>query len=317
MSFDINQKITQLKEQIGSKSVLCALSGGVDSTVTATLVGKAVGQQLTCVLVDTGLMRLHECDETEAVFKNELGIKLIRVNAEERFLGKLAGVTDPEQKRKIIGEEFIRVFEEEAKKIGHVDFLAQGTIYPDIVESGKEGTNGGRTIKSHHNVGGLPDVIDFEGLVEPLRDLYKNEVRELGEALGLPEKLVWRQPFPGPGLAIRCLGEVTKEKLDLLREADAIFRAEIASAGLDRSINQYFAIMTDMKSVGARSGERTYDHVIVLRGVTTTDFMEADWAKIPHEVLAKVSQRIVTEVAHINRVAYDITQKPPATIEWE
>ena len=293
--------------------MLLALSGGVDSSVVAKLLSKAIGNQLTCIFVDHGLMRKNEGDEIEAVFGNG-DINFVRVNAEERFLGKLAGVSEPERKRKIIGEEFIRVFEEEAKKIGKVDFLAQGTIYADVVESG---SGDAAVIKSHHNVGGLPDYVDFKEIIEPLRLLFKDEVRALGRELGLPDYLVNRQPFPGPGLAIRVIGEVTKEKLDVLREADFIFRDEIAKAGLDKSIHQYFAVLTNMRSVGVMGDFRTYDYTLALRGVTTSDFMTADWARIPYEVLDKVSVRIVNEVDHINRICYDITSKPPATIEWE
>ena len=275
---------------------------------------KAIGSQLTCVFVDNGLMRKNEGDEVEAAFKGVFDANFVRANAQERFLGKLKGVKEPERKRKIIGEEFIRVFEEEAKKIGKVDFLVQGTIYPDVIESG---LGDSAVIKSHHNVGGLPSVVDFKELIEPLRMLFKDEVRQMGKELGLPDYLVYRQPFPGPGLGIRVIGEVTEDKLAILREADAIFREEIANAGLDRSINQYFAVITDMRSVGVMGDERTYDYTLALRGVTTSDFMTADWARIPYEVLDKVSIRIVNEVKHINRICYDITSKPPATIEWE
>nr|PZM88415.1 MAG: GMP synthase (glutamine-hydrolyzing) [[Clostridium] cellulosi] len=305
--------IEDLRKRIGNGKVLLALSGGVDSSVTAALLSKAVGKNLTCIFVDHGLMRKNEGDEIEAVFGNR-GINFIRVNAEKRFLEKLSGVTEPERKRKIIGEEFIRVFEEEASKIGEVDFLAQGTIYPDVIESG---TGKAAVIKSHHNVGGLPDSVRFKEIIEPLRLLFKDEVRALGTELGLPDNLVWRQPFPGPGLAIRIIGDVTKEKLEILRDADAIFREEIANAGLMRDINQYFAVLTDMRSVGVMGDGRTYDYTLALRGVVTTDFMTADWARIPYDLLAKVSDRIVNEVRHINRVVYDITSKPPATIEWE
>jgi len=305
--------IRQAKEQIGDGKVLLALSGGVDSSVVAALLSKAVGGQLTCIFVDHGLMRKHEGDEVEAAFRG-WDINFIRVNAEQRFLAKLAGVSDPETKRKIIGEEFIRVFEEEAKKIGAVDYLAQGTIYPDIIESG---TKDAAVIKSHHNVGGLPDFVDFKEIVEPLRLLFKDEVRAVGTALGLPEYLVWRQPFPGPGLGIRVIGDITKEKLDTLRDADFIFRDELVKAGLDRQVNQYFAVLTNMRSVGVMGDERTYDYTLALRGVTTTDFMTADWARIPYEVLERASNRIINEVRGINRIVYDITSKPPATIEWE
>ena len=308
-----NTAINQVREKVGDGKVLLALSGGVDSSVVAKLLSKAIGNQLTCIFVDHGLMRKNEGDEIEAVFGNG-DINFVRVNAEERFLGKLAGVSEPEKKRKIIGEEFIRVFEEEAKKIGKVDFLAQGTIYADVVESG---SGDAAVIKSHHNVGGLPDYVDFKEIIEPLRLLFKDEVRALGRELGLPDYLVNRQPFPGPGLAIRVIGEVTKEKLNVLREADFIFRDEIAKAGLDKSIHQYFAVLTNMRSVGVMGDFRTYDYTLALRGVTTSDFMPADWARIPYEVLDKVSVRIDNEVDHINRICYDITSKPPATIEWE
>lgn len=306
--------IAALKEKIGDKKVLCALSGGVDSSVAAVLIHKAVGKQLTCIFVDNGLLRKNEGDEVEAVFREKFDINMVRSNAQERFLGKLAGVTAPEKKRKIIGEEFIRVFEAEAKKIGTVDFLVQGTIYPDVIESGAGDAS---VIKSHHNVGGLPEHVDFKEIIEPLRNLFKDEVRQLGIELGIPENLVWRQPFPGPGLAVRVIGEITEYKLDILREADAIFREEIARAGLDRDINQYFAVITDMKSVGVMGDGRTYDYTLALRAVTTTDFMTADWAKIPYDVLETCSNRIVNEVKHVNRIVYDITSKPPATIEWE
>lgn len=305
--------IEEIRKTVGDGKVLLALSGGVDSSVAAGLISKAIGEQLTCIFVDHGLMRKNEGDEVEAAFKDS-GMHFIRVDAEDRFLGRLAGVDDPETKRKIIGEEFIRVFEDEGRKIGSVDFLAQGTIYPDVIESG---AGDAAVIKSHHNVGGLPAVVDFKGLIEPLRDLFKDEVRELGAELGLPTYLVWRQPFPGPGLAIRVMGEITKEKLDILRDADAIFREEIANAGLDRSINQYFAVLTSTRTVGVMGDFRTYDYTLALRGVTTTDFMTADWARIPYDVLDKISVRIVNEVDHINRIVYDITSKPPSTIEWE
>jgi len=314
MSSFIQQSITNIKERVGNKSLLCALSGGVDSSVAAVLVQKAVGNQLTCIFVDHGLLRKYEGDQVEEVFKKQFNINLIRVNAQERFLNKLKGVTDPEKKRRIIGEEFIRVFEEEANKIGQVDYLVQGTIYPDVIESG---LGNSAVIKSHHNVGGLPKNISFKEIIEPLRDLFKDEVRMVGKELGLPDEIVSRQPFPGPGLAVRVIGEVTKEKLDILRDADYIFTQEIRKAGLSGEINQYFAILTGMKSVGVMGDERTYDYTIALRAVTTTDFMTADWARIPYDVLARVSSRIVNEVRGVNRVVYDITTKPPATIEWE
>ncbi|TJX14539.1 glutamine-hydrolyzing GMP synthase [Tissierella creatinini] len=314
MSKYIDAQVEEIRKTVGDGKALCALSGGVDSSVVAALMSKAIGSQLTCVFVDTGLMRKNEGDEVEAAFSKNFDSHFIRVNAQERFLGKLKGLTDPEDKRKAIGEEFIRVFEDEAKKIGKVDFLVQGTIYPDIIESG---LGDSAVIKSHHNVGGLPSVVDFKELIEPLRLLFKDEVRALGKELNLPDYLVWRQPFPGPGLGIRVIGEVTEEKLNILRDADYIFREEIALAGLDREINQYFAVITDMRSVGVMGDERTYDYTLALRGVTTTDFMTADWARIPYEVLDKASRRIVNEVKHINRIVYDITSKPPATIEWE
>ena len=305
--------IRQLREKIGDGRVLLALSGGVDSSVAAALLAEAVGPQLTCVFVDHGLMRLNEGDEVEAAFAKR-DIQFVRANAEGRFLSKLAGITEPEAKRKIIGGEFIRVFETEAKKIGKVDYLAQGTIYPDVIESG---AGNAAVIKSHHNVGGLPDYVDFKEIVEPLRLLFKDEVRALGRELGLPEYLVSRQPFPGPGLAIRVIGEVTKEKLDILRRADFLFRSEIAQAGLSEHMSQYFAVLTNMRSVGVMGDGRSYDYALALRSVTTSDFMTADWTRIPYDVLDRISVRLVNEVPHINRVLYDITSKPPATIEYE
>ena len=314
MNSFVDETVKALKEKIGDKKALCALSGGVDSSVAAALVNKAIGKNLTCIFVDHGLLRKNEAEEVEEVFTKNFDVNFIKVDAKERFLTKLAGVADPEKKRKIIGEEFIRVFEEEAKKIGSVDYLVQGTIYPDVIESG---VGVGAKIKSHHNVGGLPDYVDFKEIVEPLRDLFKDEVRQAGLELGLPEFLVYRQPFPGPGLAIRVIGDITEDKLTILKDADYIFREEIANAKLDRSINQYFAVLTNLKSVGVMGDERTYDYTIALRAVTTSDFMTAEWSKIPYEILEKVSSRIVNEVKHVNRVVYDITGKPPATIEWE
>lgn len=310
----VNDQVAMLKEKLNGKKVLLALSGGVDSSVCAALLQKACPEGLICVFVDHGLLRKGEREEVEKVFKEQFKINLITADASNRFLKKLKNKTDPEKKRKIIGKEFIKVFEKEAKKIGKVDFLAQGTIYPDVVESG---IGKSQVIKSHHNVGGLPSVVDFEEIIEPLRDLYKDEVRKVGFELGLPENIVMRQPFPGPGLAIRVLGNITKEKLDLLRDVDFIFREEIAKAGLDKEIWQYFAVLTNMRSVGVMGDERTYDYTVALRGVSSVDAMTADWFKIPYEVLDKCSNRIVNECKHINRVVYDITSKPPSTIEWE
>ena len=305
--------INSIREKVGDGKILLALSGGVDSSVVAALLSKAVGNQLTCIFVDHGFMRKNEGDEIMEAFKN-WDINLIRVNAKDRFMARLNGVSDPETKRKIIGEEFIRVFEAEAKKIGKVDFLAQGTIYPDIIESG---AGDAAVIKSHHNVGGLPDYVDFKEIIEPLRLLFKDETRKLGLELGLSDTLVWRQPFPGPGLAIRIIGEITDEKLTILQNADYIFREEIAKAHMDRDIHQYFAVLTSMRSVGVMGDGRTYDYTLALRGVTTSDFMTADFARIPYEILENISCRIINEVNSINRIVYDITTKPPATIEWE
>lgn len=312
----VETSIQQIREKVGNGKVLCALSGGVDSSVAAVILSKAVGKQLTCVFVDHGLLRKNEGDEVEAVFgpNGAYDLNFIRVNAQERFYEKLAGVTEPEQKRKIIGEEFIRVFEEEAKKIGAVDYLVQGTIYPDVVESG---LGKSATIKSHHNVGGLPDCVDFKEIIEPLRMLFKDEVRRAGLELGIPENLVFRQPFPGPGLGIRIVGEVTADKVRIVQDADYIYREEIAKAGLDKGLGQYFAALTNMRSVGVMGDFRTYDYAVALRAVNTTDFMTADCSEIPFEVLQKVMNRIINEVKGVNRVLYDLTSKPPGTIEFE
>ncbi len=315
MASYVDEAVAECRAKIGNGRVLLALSGGVDSSVAAALLQRAVGDQLTCIFVDHGLLRKDEGDQVEEVMTRQFHVDVRRVNAQDRFLQKLSGVTEPERKRKIIGEEFIRVFEAEAKKIGKVEFLAQGTIYPDVVESGLGGES--TVIKSHHNVGGLPDYVDFEDIIEPLRRLFKDEVRQLGLELGLPEALVWRQPFPGPGLGIRIIGEVTEEKLAILREADAIFREEMAAAGLDRTASQYFAALTNMRSVGVMGDERTYDYAVALRSVQTQDFMTATWTRLPWELLDKVSGRIVGEVPHVNRVLYDVTSKPPATVELE
>ncbi len=313
----VEESVKAIREKVGDGKVLLALSGGVDSSVAAGLLSRAIGKQLTCVFVDHGLLRKNEGDEVEAVFGEggQFDLNFIRVNAQERYYSKLAGVTEPERKRKIIGEEFIRVFEEEAKKIGAVDFLAQGTIYPDVVESGLGGESA--VIKSHHNVGGLPDYVDFKEIIEPLRNLFKDEVRKAGLELGIPEKLVFRQPFPGPGLGIRIIGEVTAEKVRIVQDADYIYREEIANAGLDRGIGQYFAALTNMRSVGVMGDERTYDYAVALRAVNTVDFMTAEAAEIPFEVLQKVMSRIINEVKGVNRVFYDLTSKPPGTIEFE
>ncbi|MEJ9281538.1 glutamine-hydrolyzing GMP synthase [Ureibacillus thermosphaericus] len=309
----IDLQIKKIREQVGDKKVLCALSGGVDSSVVAVLIHKAIGDQLTCMFVDHNLLRKGEAESVMETFEGKFGMKVIKIDARERFMNKLKGVTDPEQKRKIIGNEFIYVFSDEASKLNDMDFLAQGTLYTDIIESG---TATAQTIKSHHNVGGLPEDMKFE-LIEPLKTLFKDEVRQLGTQLGLPDEIVWRQPFPGPGLAIRVLGEVTEEKLEIVRESDAILREEIAKAGLDREIWQYFTVLPNIKSVGVMGDQRTYDYAVGIRAVTSVDGMTSDWARIPYDVLEKISTRIVNEVPHVNRVLLDITSKPPSTIEWE
>lgn len=313
----VENSIQEIRKKVGKGKALCALSGGVDSSVAAVMLSKAIGKQLTCVFVDHGLLRKNEGDEVEEVFgpNGPYELNFIRVHAQNRFYERLANVTEPEKKRRIIGEEFIRVFEEEAKKIGAVDFLVQGTIYPDVVESGLGGESA--VIKSHHNVGGLPDYVDFKEIVEPLRDLFKDEVRKAGLELGIPEPLVFRQPFPGPGLGIRIIGEVTMDKVRIVQEADAIYREEIANAGLDKSLGQYFAALTNMRSVGVMGDERTYDYAVALRAVETVDFMTAEAAEIPFEVLKKVMGRIINEVKGVNRVFYDLTSKPPGTVEFE
>jgi len=311
----IDEKVKEIKDKVGDKKVLCALSGGVDSSVAAVLVHKAIGDNLTCIFVDHGLLRKDEGDQVESIFREEFHMNLIRVNAQDRFLSKLGGVKDPERKRKIIGEEFIRVFEEESNKLGKMDYLVQGTIYPDIIESGS-GESGASVIKSHHNVGGLPEDIEFE-IVEPLRELFKDEVRRLGLELGISEELIFRHPFPGPGLGIRVIGEVTKDKCDILREADAIYMQELKAAGLYKDIWQAFAVLPDVKTVGVMGDGRTYAYLVGIRAVASSDGMTSDWYKIPYEVLERISTRIVNEVDHVNRVVYDITSKPPGTIEWE
>lgn len=310
----IKSEIEAIRAQVGDKKVLLAMSGGVDSSVCAVLLHKAIGKNLTCVFVDHGCMRLNEAKEVKKVFRGKFGINLIQIDAEARFLAKAAGITDPEQKRKCIGGEFVRVFEEEAKKLGRIEFLGQGTIYPDIIESG---VGGHKAVKAHHNVGGLPEDIGFDGLVEPVKYLYKDEVRAVGKALGIPEAMVMRQPFPGPGLAVRCLGELTKEKLDILRKADFIFRDEMAKAKLDRKAQQFFAVMTNVKSVGVRNGARTFGYVIAIRAISTSQFVKAGIVELPFKFVTMVAEKIATKVKGVNRVVWDVTPKPPATIEWE
>ena len=315
MAAFVQDAIKSIRERVGDGRVLLGLSGGVDSSVAAALIQRAIGERLTCVYVDHGFMRKGETEQVVDVFTRLFPVNLVAVDARARFLRQVEGITDPEQKRKRIGAEFVAVFADEAAKIGAVDFLAQGTIYPDVIESGS--VKGSAVIKSHHNVGGLPKDLQFKALLEPLRMLFKDEVRKVGEELGLPSDMVWRQPFPGPGLAIRIIGDITQEKLDIVRESDAILREEVAAAGLDRSVNQYFTVLTGIRSVGVMGDERTYDYTLAIRAVTTDDFMTVDWARLPHELLARVSARIVNEVAHVNRVVFDITTKPPASVEWE
>ena len=312
----VEEAVAGIRAQVGGDRVLCALSGGVDSSVTATLVARAVGDQLTCIFVNHGLLRKGEAEENLRLFRETLGLNVHYVEAQSRFLRRLAGVTEPEEKRRIIGEEFIRLFEEEGRKLGHIRFLAQGTLYPDVIESAGQGKKDAARIKTHHNVGGLPERMEFE-LVEPLKRLFKDEVQAVGRVLGLPEEVVYRQPFPGPGLAVRIIGEVTPERVALLQEADAIVREEIEGAGLGRQVWQYFALLTPIRSVGVMGDGRTYESVVAVRAVTSEDGMTADWARLPHELLARIANRIVNEVPGVNRVVYDISSKPPATIEWE